>query len=122
MISPLSIDLEHLDWQPHPTLPGIDIKLFKNEASFPPVDVLVARVAIQGEIPWHVHPTDSEIAYGLQGRGILYCAADEAHETVSETAMSCGGVVIVPPGVWHAVRNTGEEDLLIFATHTPQST
>lgn len=121
MIAPISIDLERLDWQPHPTIPGIEIKLFQNEIGLSPVDVLIARVAAQSEIPWHVHATDSEIAYGLQGTGILYCALDEAHRTVSETSLTSGSAVIVPPGLWHAVRNTGDDDLLIFAAHTPQS-
>lgn len=119
MDTPIRADLGQLDWQPHPTIPGIEIKLFQNEHDCSPVDVIVARVAKQGDIPWHVHPENAEIAYVMQGTGILLSAPDEAHETASETPMTPGSAVVVPPGLWHSVRNTGDGDMLIFASHTP---
>ena len=118
MQSPLSADFGTLDWQPHPTLAGIEIKLLPNKAGFSPKDLMVARVAASGEIPWHVHPNDSEIAYVVQGTGILLSAENEAHESFSETPMSLGNAVVVPPSVWHCVKNTGSGDLLLFASHT----
>lgn len=121
MDTPVSINFEQLTWQPHPTIAGIEIKLLQNDTGFSPTDVLIATVAEQGEIPWHVHETDSEIAYVVQGTGTLYCAADESHKSATETAMTAGNAVIVPPGLWHSVHNIGDGDLLIFAAHTPQS-
>ncbi|MBZ0297705.1 MAG: cupin domain-containing protein [Anaerolineae bacterium] len=119
MKNPINVDFEDLEWQPHPTIPGIEIKLFQNTSDFSPVDVMIARVAQHGEIPWHVHETNTEITYVLQGSGILYGAEDEKHEVVSATPMDAGGTVVVPPGLWHSVENTGDGDLLIFASHTP---
>jgi len=116
--SPLSAAFDTLDWQPHPTLAGIEIKLLQNKADFSPKDVMLARVAPSGEIPWHVHPNDSEIAYVVQGTGILLSAENETHESFSEMPMSLGNAVVVPPGVWHCVKNVGNQDLLLFASHT----
>jgi hypothetical protein len=65
--APVTIDLDDIPWQPHPTIPGIDVRAFQNEADFSPTDILIARVTAGGEIPWHVHDSETEIAYVLQG-------------------------------------------------------
>jgi quercetin dioxygenase-like cupin family protein len=116
---PVSIDLEQIAWTPHPTIAGIQIKVFQNAADVRPTDVMVARVDAQGEIPWHVHATDMEIAYVLRGKGILHYTASQEREQVSQAPMNPGSAVIVPPGIWHSVKSSGEEDMLIFCTHTP---
>ena len=75
--SPLSAAFDTIDWQPHPTLAGIEIKLLQNKADFSPKDVMLARVAPLSEIPWHVHLADSEIAFVVRGTGVLYSALNE---------------------------------------------
>ena len=115
---PLSADFDGIDWQPHPTLAGIEIKLLQNKAEFSPKDMMIARVAQSSEIPWHVHAADSEIAFVVRGTGILYSAANEAHELPSETPLSAGNAIAIPPGRWHCLKNVGNEDLLVFASHT----
>jgi mannose-6-phosphate isomerase-like protein (cupin superfamily) len=117
--APVTIDLDDIPWQPHPTIPGIDVRAFQNEADFSPTDILIARVAAGGEIPWHVHDSETEIAYVLQGTGRLYSAESEARDPAAESPMLSGQAVIIPPGLWHCVHNTGAEELIILALHTP---
>ena len=117
MHTPFTINFDELPWQAHPTIAGIETKFFQNEAAFAPRDVLVATVTENGEIPWHVHATDSELAYVLQGSGTLSYAPDESHEPSFEIALHAGAAIVVPPTVWHRVLNMGAEDLLIFAIH-----
>ncbi len=115
---PLSADFDGIDWQPHPTLAGIEIKLLQNKADFSPKDVMLARVAQANEIPWHVHAVDSEIAFVVRGEGVLYSAATEARESLKATPVSAGNAVVVPSGVWHCLKNVGSGELLVFASHT----
>jgi mannose-6-phosphate isomerase-like protein (cupin superfamily) len=117
--TPIAIDFDAIPWQLHPTISGIYVKAFPNNASFAPTDVLIARVDTDGEIPWHVHETDTEIAYMFQGRGTLYSAPGENREQVAETAMIAGQSLLIPPGLWHSVRNIGDSDIIVLAIHTP---
>jgi mannose-6-phosphate isomerase-like protein (cupin superfamily) len=117
--TPITIDFDGLPWLPHPTISGIYVRAFQNEAAFAPTDVLIARVDRGGEIPWHVHPTDSEIVYVLQGAGILYSAQDEQRSQMTDAPMRAGQGVIIPAGLWHSVHNTGDDALLALAIHTP---
>jgi mannose-6-phosphate isomerase-like protein (cupin superfamily) len=118
MSNPVSVNFNELPWKPHPTINGIEVKLVPNEAPFSPVDVLVATVAKDGEIPWHVHERHAEIAYVVKGEGILYCAETQGGEVTSEAPMPTGSAVVVPAGLWHSVKNVGSEDMFLFASHT----
>lgn len=118
MNAPVAVNFNELPWKPHPTISGIQVKLVPNEAPFSPADMVMAGVAAQGEIPWHVHERHAEIAYVVKGEGILYCAEHEGGEVTSESPMPSGSAVIVPAGLWHTVKNAGADDMLLFATHT----
>ncbi len=118
MTKPVAVNFNELDWTPHPTISGIQVKLVPNEAPFSPADMVVAGVAIQGEIPWHVHERHAEIAYVVKGEGHLYCAETQSGVVTSEAPMPTGSAVIVPAGLWHMVKNVGTGDMLLFATHT----
>jgi mannose-6-phosphate isomerase-like protein (cupin superfamily) len=115
---PLSAEFDEIEWQPHPTLVGIEVKLLQNKGGFSPKDVMVARVAPSSEIPWHVHAAESEIAFVIQGTGILYTAVNEAREAFSATPLAVGNAIVVPPRLWHCVKNVGSGDLMLFASHT----
>jgi quercetin dioxygenase-like cupin family protein len=112
----ISLNLPEMTWLPHPTITGIETKLFQNAAPHSPVDVLLAKVAT--EIPWHVHPETCEIAYLLQGRGKIYSASSATQEDMAESDWLAGHALIVPAGIWHAVKNLGTEPMVIFALHT----
>lgn len=115
---PVAVNFNEFPWKPHPTISGIQVKLVANEAPFSPADVVVAGVAKDSEIPWHMHERHAEIAYVIKGEGVLYCAEREGGDIVSESRMPANSAVIVPAGLWHTVKNTGPEDMLLFATHT----
>ncbi|MFP4323002.1 MAG: cupin domain-containing protein [Anaerolineales bacterium] len=112
------IDFNHLAWSDHPTLAGVQTKLVPH-AGFPPDDVLLARVAPDGEIPWHVHPQQSEFAYVLSGNGEIYGKAAESDPAGDALPLATGRAVVVPPDCWHSVRNTGADDLILLALHLP---
>lgn len=113
------IDFSQEQWIPHPTIAGIESKLFKNAAAYAPSDVLLARVNIGGVIPWHVHPDESEVAYVLQGEGVLLTAESEQHESAQEQKVTSGSAMLIPPNLWHSLVNTGELEMILFALHTP---
>lgn len=49
---------------------------------------------------------EEELAYILQGEGVLECSQEKV-EVVKGTA------VFIPPGVKHGLRNIGDEDLIM---------
>ena len=112
-------NMDQVEWQPHPTIPGILTKVFENREHNPLVDVLIARVAVSSEIPWHVHHQASETAYVLAGQGILKYAAPDQRDTVFESRLQAGVALTIPSGWWHMVFNIGTVPLELFALHSP---
>jgi mannose-6-phosphate isomerase-like protein (cupin superfamily) len=112
-------DMNQVEWQPHPTIQGVLTRVFENHVVNPLVDVLVGRVSVSGEIPWHVHDNASETAYVLTGEGILKYAAPDQRDTVSEAPLQAGVALTIPSGWWHMVSNTGSAPLELFAFHSP---
>jgi mannose-6-phosphate isomerase-like protein (cupin superfamily) len=67
-----------------------------------------------GALPVHRHDKTEEISYFVSGTGLVQTM--ENGELV-EVPVAEGHVWYVPPGAWHAIRNTGEVPLtLVFAT------
>lgn len=111
-------DMNQVAWQAHPTLQGVMTKVFENHQHNPLVDVLIAKVAVSGEIPWHVHDHASETAYVLIGQGILKYAAPDQRDTVTEAPLYAGVALTIPSGWWHMVVNVGATPLELFALHS----
>jgi mannose-6-phosphate isomerase-like protein (cupin superfamily) len=112
-------DMNQVEWQAHPTLQGVMTKVFENHLHNPLVDVLIAKVAVSGEIPWHVHDQASETAFVLTGQGILKYAAPDQHDTVTEVPLHPGVALTIPSGWRHMVVNVGAIPLELFALHSP---
>jgi mannose-6-phosphate isomerase-like protein (cupin superfamily) len=112
-------DMEQVEWQAHPTLQGVVTKVFENHLRNPLVDVLIARVAVSSEIPWHVHDQASETAYVLTGQGVLKYAAPDQRDTVFESYLQAGVALTIPCSWWHTVLNVGTIPLELFALHSP---
>lgn len=67
-----------------------------------------------GALPIHRHEKTTEIAYFLEGEGVVRTAAGDE---VRELPVGAGDVWFTPPGAWHGLRNTGDGPLkLVFAT------
>lgn len=71
-------------------------------------------LGVDGALPVHRHDKTEEISYFVSGTGLVQTM--ENGEPV-EVPVGAGHVWYVPPGAWHAIRNTGEVPLtLVFAT------
>lgn len=62
--------------------------------------------------PPHRHPQSSEICYFVQGKGEVVIG-----EAV--TAVQPGVCVHVPEAVFHEIRNTGSEQMLVIVVQSP---
>lgn len=115
MQKPKIISFSQLEWQPHPTIHGVDVKQVLTTS---PRDVVLAKVEPGNEIPWHVHEDTTEVAYMLQGRGLLRTSASESFEPFDEIEAIAGECMIIPVGLWHSLQNLTTETIEIFALHT----
>ena len=117
---PRIVDLNQLPWQAHPTLAGVQTRILETAATHGQADVMVGQIAVGGSIPWHVHANASETAYVLQGKGVfLYVEAQADTDSAPSVEVAQGMMMTVHAGWWHAVRNTGDEPLILYAFHTP---
>ncbi len=71
-------------------------------------------LGVGGALPEHRHDKSEEIAYFISGEGVVKTMREGQFEEIS---VGPGYVWYNPPGVWHAVTNTGSEPLaMVFAT------
>jgi mannose-6-phosphate isomerase-like protein (cupin superfamily) len=67
-----------------------------------------------GTVTAQVRHAVEEVAFVVQGRGELILEE-------GKLAFDSGQALYIPPGVWHAVAATGEEDLvMVFAFPYPE--
>lgn len=99
-------------WQPHPTIPGIQMKSLQNRSVSPPASVILVEVSSGGEIIPHMHDENYETAYILSGFTMLTLPSGEHR-------LGSGDGVTVPPGTLHSLRNIGDGPCLILAYHLP---
>lgn len=72
-------------------------------------------LGVGGALPVHRHDKTEEFAYFLSGEGVAIALDVDGKEI--KIPVSVGYAWYNPPGVWHAVRNTGSTPLsLVFAT------
>ncbi|MDR2110901.1 MAG: cupin domain-containing protein [Spirochaetaceae bacterium] len=64
------------------------------------------------QIAPHVHENAAEFFYVVSGEG-------EFLDNTEWTAVKKGGVFKAPVGMTHAVKNTGNETLVLFSTFSP---
>ena len=60
----------------------------------------------------HVHENSEEVVFVIKGKGEVYID-DKAY------SIGPGSLVYTPPGVPHQYKNTGEEELVLFAVYSP---
>lgn len=65
-----------------------------------------------GEIGGEVHEGHDQLLYFVDGQG-------EARIGERVEAVKAGDATIVPSGVWHNFRNTGQGRLRLFTTYSP---
>lgn len=111
------IYLQQLAWTPSPIVAGVEVKYFANDANYPPNDLMILKIEPAQQLRWHVHETDAEVSYVLQGQARLLYAEDEAHQVVYEHELVVGMAYILPANVWHSFVNMGDEQVLMFSLH-----
>jgi len=100
------------EWQPHPTLPGIRVQSLENQGTWSEASVTLVEVAPGGIIVEHLHQTNFESAYVLEGAGLLHLPDGDVY-------IGPGDGVTVPPQTLHGLENTGSETIRILAVHIP---
>ena len=112
-------DVEKLEWADHPRFAGLKIKGLEGRATHPHLSFMLVRVAVGGAIPRHVHDTETETAYVVNGRANLLLDVDEKGNARAVVSWKPGRGASIPPGLYHSVLNTGDEPLEILAIHSP---
>ena len=104
---------EEVDWIEAPGHFSAFSKLLVNEAHGSKYfDFRVSSYQPKGYCTAHVHETAENIYYILKGTGIV--DLDGTRHLVSENS-----VIFIPPGVKHAIINTGFEDLIFIVAASP---
>jgi mannose-6-phosphate isomerase-like protein (cupin superfamily) len=105
---------EEVDWIEPPLHFGSYSKLLINpeNSATKSVDFRVSITRPHGRIEQHVHERAENIYYVVKGRGIVELDG-ERH------LMDPGMLVFIPPGVEHALFNTGFEDLVTVVVACP---
>lgn len=96
---------------------GGELQIFLDAESHPDAKASFAKftLGVGGALPIHRHDKTAELAYFLSGTGMVISVDGDGNEV--EVPVSSGYVWYNPPGVWHAVRNTGTAPLsMVFAT------
>ena len=72
----------------------------------------------RGEIGLEVHEKTDQMIRVEQGRGIAMMGNCQCRPNM-ELEIFEGGVVFVPAGTWHNIRNIGREPLKLSSTYAP---
>lgn len=106
-------DIEELDWQPHPTAEGVEIKvLVSNNAQGTDVTCMLVRIGSGLEVPEHTHDHSDDILYPLAGRARMWVEGNE------DFSLEQGVIVRVPKGTRHRIFDVSE-DLLLYDVFWP---
>lgn len=90
--------------------------IYLDSETHPEAKAAFAKFAlgVGGALPEHKHDRTEEISYFLSGEGTVKVYEDGE---AKEVPVRAGYVWYNPAGVWHAVKNTGDEPLkLVFVT------
>jgi mannose-6-phosphate isomerase-like protein (cupin superfamily) len=76
------------------------------------VDFRISNYQPMAHVEPHTHKVQEQIYHVLEGEGLM--ELDGTREVVRT-----GHVIFIPPGVEHAIYNTGTTDLVFFVVTTP---
>jgi quercetin dioxygenase-like cupin family protein len=105
--------VDELEWQPHPTAKGVEIKvLISRAAQGTDVTCMLVRIGRGLEVPEHIHDQSDDILYPLAGKAMMWA------EGSGDFALEPGVIVRVPQGTKHRIFDVSE-DLLIYDVFWP---
>ena len=90
----------------------VTIKIDKRNAGVAAMSLLTEDIVPGDGIPVHKHGAEEEWIVIERGRGVL-TFGDETFRVVP------GSMALVPRGMWHGLRNEGEEPLRMVFGYTP---
>ncbi|MCF8077901.1 MAG: cupin domain-containing protein [Desulfobacterales bacterium] len=104
---------ESIPWQPHPSVPGIEIKALVSKAETGlDLSCLLVRIPAGSEAPEHIHEAQDDIIYPLQGKATMWVDGE------GDFPLEPGVFVRVPKGTRHRVYDV-KEDLLVYDVFFP---
>jgi len=81
-----NINVEELEWQPHKTVKGVEIKVLVSKAAQgTDVTCLLVKIGQGIEVPEHIHEESDDILYPLSGRAMM--AVEGSEDFVLEPGM-----------------------------------
>ena len=105
--------VESIPWVPHPTAPDVQIKPMITLKEYAlDVTCMLVKVPAGKEVPEHIHETQDDILYPLEGKAVMWVDGGE------DFILEPGVVVRVPKGVKHKIFDVTEE-LLIYDVFCP---
>jgi len=106
-------DVESIAWEPHPVVPGVQIKpLVTKRDDGLDVSCLLVRVPVGSEVPEHIHGTQDDIVYPLEGKASMWVDGSDV------IALAPGVLVRVPKGTRHRIYDV-QENLLFYGVFSP---
>jgi quercetin dioxygenase-like cupin family protein len=90
----------------------VTIKVSKRDHGVETLSLLTEDIAPGDGIPVHKHGAEEELIYVERGRGVLTFGGDEMDVVP-------GSMALVPRGVWHGLRNDGDDLLRMVFGYTP---
>ena len=108
--------VDSLSWAPHPIAEGVEIKpLVTKKDDGLDVTCVLVKIPAGKDIPEHIHETQADILYPLQGSAEMYV------EGAGNFPLKPGIVVRVPMGAKHKIFNVTEA-LLVYDVFQPATT
>ena len=108
-----NILVEELEWQPHKTAKGVEIKVLVSKAvQGTDVTCMLVRIGRGLEVPEHIHENSDDNLYPLSGKARM------AVEGSEDFTLEPGVIVRVPKGTKHRIYDVSE-DLLIYDVFWP---
>ena len=109
-------NVDSISWTPHPLAAGVEIKpLVTKKDDGLDVTCVLVKIPAGIEIPEHIHETQADILYPLQGIAEMYV------EGAGNFTLKPGIVVRVPMGAKHKIFNVAET-LLVYDVFQPATT
>jgi quercetin dioxygenase-like cupin family protein len=105
--------VNNISWIPHPIIPGIKIKsMISQKEHGLDVTCILVDIPAGKEVPEHIHETQDDILYPLQGRGVMWVDGD------GDFPLEPGLIIRVPKGTKHKIFDV-TQDLLIYDVFFP---
>ena len=96
----------------HPTQEGVFMKHFFGKEDNDRLNNLEVHIVPGFEIAPHTHENSSEFFYVVSGQG-------EFLDNTQWVQIKKGSAFVAPKGMTHAIRNSGNETLVMFCAFSP---